>query len=82
MTERIPRPKAHVHTPSRDPLAIRTVVISGLPSLDSKGLWKKIRKYEGAGEVQWPIKCENGAEDASTGSSAHYSLSIGALITS
>lgn len=45
--------------------------------MDSKGLWKKIRKYEGAGEVQWPIKRDNGVEDASTGLSARRSLSIG-----
>ncbi|KAF8483530.1 RNA-binding domain-containing protein [Russula ochroleuca] len=66
IAEGIPRLKAHLHTPSRDPLAIRTVVISGLPPVDSKGLWKKIRKYEGAGEVQWPVKRDDGVEDAST----------------
>ncbi|KAI9465856.1 hypothetical protein BJY52DRAFT_1220576 [Lactarius psammicola] len=60
------RLKSHVPVPSRDPLAIRTAVISGLPSVDSKGLWKKIRKYEGATELQWPVKRDNGLEDAST----------------
>lgn len=60
------RPKSHGPTPSRDPLAIRTVVVSGLPSVDSNGLWKKFRKYEGATELQWPVKLENGLEDAST----------------
>ncbi|KAH8996680.1 hypothetical protein EDB92DRAFT_1933612 [Lactarius akahatsu] len=60
------RPKSHVPTSSRDPLAIRTAVISGLPSVDSKGLWKKFRKYEGAIELQWPVKRDNGLEDAST----------------
>ena len=64
-------------TPLRDPLAIRTVVISGLPPVDSKGLWKKIRKYEGAEEVQWPIKRDNGVEDTPTGSSARPFLHIG-----
>jgi nucleolar protein 4 len=64
------RPKGQGRTPSLDPLAIRTIVVSGLPSLDSKGLWKKFRKYEGAEEVQWPIKRDDGIEDVSTGSSA------------
>jgi nucleolar protein 4 len=67
----IPRSKAHVPNPSGDPLAIRTVVVTGLPLVDSKNLWKKFRKYEGAEEVQWPIKRDDGVEDASTGSSAH-----------
>jgi nucleolar protein 4 len=50
-------------------LAIRTIVISGLPQpIDSKVLWKKIRKYEGAEKVDWPIKNENGDEDSHTGS--------------
>ncbi|KNZ78351.1 hypothetical protein J132_01131 [Termitomyces sp. J132] len=36
----------------QDPLAIRTIVISGLPpSVDSKVLWKKVRKYNGAEKV-------------------------------
>ncbi|CCM04353.1 uncharacterized protein FIBRA_06525 [Fibroporia radiculosa] len=36
----------------RDPLAIRTVVITGLPrTADSKTIWKKIRKLEGAEKV-------------------------------
>ncbi|KAI0295682.1 hypothetical protein BC826DRAFT_908950 [Russula brevipes] len=60
------RHKGHVPTPSRDPLAIRTIVVSGLPPVDSKGLWKKIRKYEGAEELRWPIQRDNGVEDAST----------------
>ena len=64
-------------TPSRDPLAIRTVVISGLPPVDSKSLWKKIRKYDGAEEVQWPIKRDNGVEDSPTGSSVRPFLHIG-----
>ena len=40
--------------------------------MDSKGIWKKIRKYEGAEEVQWPVKRDNGIEDAKTGSSVPY----------
>jgi nucleolar protein 4 len=52
----------------QDPQAIRTIVVSGLPSsIDSKTLWKKIRKYEGAQTVEWPAKAENGVEDSSTG---------------
>ena len=43
------------------------MVVSGLPSVDSKGLWKKFRKCEGATELQWPVKLDNGLEDASTG---------------
>ncbi|KAG6830813.1 hypothetical protein H0H87_006986 [Tephrocybe sp. NHM501043] len=36
-----------------DPSAIRTIVISGLPpSIDSKVLWKKVRKYNGAEKVE------------------------------
>jgi len=58
--QKLPRASTH-----QDPLAIRTIVISGLPlSLDSKVLWKKIRKYEGAEKVDYPIV--NG-EDHSTG---------------
>lgn len=49
--------------------AIRTIVVSGLPSsLDSKTLWKKIRKYKGAETVAWPVKkAESQNEDVSTG---------------
>ncbi|KAG6805853.1 hypothetical protein H0H93_003958, partial [Arthromyces matolae] len=37
----------------QNPSAIRTVVISGLPpSIDSKVLWKKVRKYQGAEKVE------------------------------
>ncbi|KAI9063670.1 RNA-binding domain-containing protein [Trametes sanguinea] len=50
-----------------DPLAIRTVVISGLPdSVDSKPLWKKVRKLKGAEKVEWPVKNESGEEDRSS----------------
>lgn len=63
-----PPKRAAVAGPS-DPLAIRTIVISGLPSgVDSKALWKKVRKYDGAEKVEWPISI-NGSEDASTGTS-------------
>ncbi|CAL1711096.1 unnamed protein product [Somion occarium] len=49
-----------------DPLAIRTIVVSGLPtSIDSKALWKKVRKYKGAEKVDWPIQ-KDGLEDKST----------------
>lgn len=42
-----------------DPLAVRTIVISGLPtSIDSKTLWKKVRKLEGAEKVHWPVEEE------------------------
>ncbi|KAK7035201.1 RNA recognition motif-containing protein [Paramarasmius palmivorus] len=52
----------HQNTP-QDPLAIRTIVVSGLPSsADSKTLWKKFRKYAGAEKVEWPVKSENGEE--------------------
>ncbi|KIJ62304.1 hypothetical protein HYDPIDRAFT_136440 [Hydnomerulius pinastri MD-312] len=51
---------------SNDPLAIRTIIVSGLPpSIDSKALWKKLRKFEGAEKVEWPAKAAGG-EDAST----------------
>lgn len=60
---RPPRP----HGPS-DPLAIRTVVISGLPTgIDSKTLWKKVRKLQGAEKVEWPVKADSGEEDSSVG---------------
>ncbi|KAI0691425.1 hypothetical protein BC835DRAFT_1407246 [Cytidiella melzeri] len=50
----------------KDPLAIRTIVVSGLPpGIDSKALWKKVRKYEGAEKVEWPAKI-NECGDIST----------------
>ncbi|EMD36535.1 hypothetical protein CERSUDRAFT_106374 [Gelatoporia subvermispora B] len=50
----------------RDPLAIRTVVIGGLPSsIDSKAIWKKVRKIKGAEKVEWPVLSEVGSEDQS-----------------
>lgn len=42
------------------------MLISGLPSpLDSKTLWKKIRKCAGAEALTWPVKNANGEEDPS-----------------
>ncbi|TFK50522.1 hypothetical protein OE88DRAFT_1750830 [Heliocybe sulcata] len=59
-----PEPRARPTSTSNDPLAIRTIVISGLPSsIDSKSLWKKIRKFAGAEKVDWPLKKEDGSED-------------------
>ncbi|KAJ7090185.1 hypothetical protein B0H15DRAFT_938853 [Mycena belliarum] len=62
-----PKPRLpRVQTP-HDPLAIRTIIVSGLPSpTDSKTLWKKFRKYPGAEKVDWPTKHEDGAEDLGT----------------
>ncbi|KIK98638.1 hypothetical protein PAXRUDRAFT_823683 [Paxillus rubicundulus Ve08.2h10] len=49
-----------------DPLAIRTIIVSGLPSsIDQKILWKKFRKLSGAEKVEWPAKTPGG-EDPST----------------
>uniref|UniRef100_A0A0W0FWT2 RRM domain-containing protein n=1 Tax=Moniliophthora roreri TaxID=221103 RepID=A0A0W0FWT2_MONRR len=46
---------AHFRAP-QDPLAIRTIVVSGLPSsANSKVLWKKFRKYQGVEKVEWPV---------------------------
>uniref|UniRef100_A0A8H8CJ26 RRM domain-containing protein n=1 Tax=Psilocybe cubensis TaxID=181762 RepID=A0A8H8CJ26_PSICU len=62
-----PRPAHQQPRLPHDPFATRTIVISGLPpGLDSKVLWKKIRKYEGAEKVDWPIKDEEGNEDPTT----------------
>lgn len=65
-----PRPPPRPAQPRNvnDPQAIRTIIVSGLPaSIDSKTLWKKIRKYQGAQAVEWPAKGENSVEDQSTG---------------
>lgn len=54
--------------PPNDPLAIRTLVVSGLPpSIDSKTLWKKMRKYTGAEDVVWPVKVDGQSDDPTTG---------------
>lgn len=48
-----PTPRPSVTKVEKDPNAIRTIVISGLPSsIDSKILWKKVRKYEGAEKLE------------------------------
>ena len=53
---------------AKDPFAIRTVVLSGLPSsIDAKVLWKKVRKQEGAEKVDWPAKLQTGDEDPTQG---------------
>ena len=52
---------------TNDPLAIRTIVVSGLPSsITQKTLWKKLRKLEGAEDVEWPAKTVGG-DDPCTG---------------
>ncbi|KAF9050815.1 hypothetical protein BDZ89DRAFT_1057238, partial [Hymenopellis radicata] len=65
-TESIPakqpkQPPAPRRRAPQDPIAIRTIVVTGLPStIDSKAtLWKKFRKYSGAESVEWPV--DNGA---------------------
>jgi nucleolar protein 4 len=61
------KPK-HMHSAPRDPDAIRTIVVSGLPpGIDSKSLWKKFRKQNGAQNVEWPVKLANEQEDTTTG---------------
>lgn len=63
-----PPPRPQQPKLPHDPLAIRTIVVSGLPpSIDSKVLWKKIRKYNGAEKVEWPIRTATGGQNASTG---------------
>ena len=70
-----PPPRSTHPRPTTDPDAIRTIVISGLPSLvDSKTLWKKFRKYNGAEKLEWPLKNESGEEDQSTGESDYFFL--------
>ena len=67
---RAPHPR-NVH----DPQAIRTIIVSGLPSaIDSKSLWKKIRKYEGAETVEWPAKGDNEKDDPSTGENILFAI--------
>ncbi|KAH0828730.1 hypothetical protein J3R83DRAFT_3142 [Lanmaoa asiatica] len=59
-----------------DPLAIQTIAVSGLPpSINQKTLWKKLRKFEGAENVEWPVKTIGG-EDPST---AHVLFSSSSL---
>ena len=64
------KPKVHKPSAPRDPLAIRTVVVSGLPSgVDAKVLWKKFRKQDGAEKVEWPLPLADGNEDHTSGMS-------------
>ena len=63
-----PRNPRGVGSVPKDPLAIRTVALSGLPpSIDAKVLWKKVRKQEGAEKVDWPVKLQTGEEDPTQG---------------
>ncbi|KAL0581815.1 RNA recognition motif-containing protein [Marasmius crinis-equi] len=57
------QPRPSHPRPPQDSLAIRTIVVSGLPSaVDSKTLWKKFRKCPGAEKVDWPAKAEDAHE--------------------
>ncbi|KAK0488072.1 hypothetical protein EDD18DRAFT_1360030 [Armillaria luteobubalina] len=71
--KQIPTPRPRV---PQNPLAIRTIVVTGLPSsVDSKSLlWKKFRKYKGAESVEWPV--DEGAAHVlfSTPSAAHEAV--------
>lgn len=66
-----PRPKdKRPHPPVNrskitDPLAIRTIFVSGLAeNIDAKTLWKKFRKCNGAEKIsQWPLENESGEKD-------------------
>ncbi|KAJ3767246.1 hypothetical protein FB446DRAFT_339096 [Lentinula raphanica] len=61
----IPTPRPNIPTVINDPLAIRTIVVSGLPAdIDAKTLWKKFRKCEGAEKVDWPVKSSGQADTA------------------
>ena len=61
------KPRGNIST-TKDPLAVRTVVLSGLPSsINAKVLWKKVRKQEGAEKVDWPVKLETGEKDLTQG---------------
>jgi nucleolar protein 4 len=53
------KPKSH------DVNAVRTITITGLPnSVDSKAIWKKVRKQDGAESVVFPVpRDEGGPED-------------------
>jgi nucleolar protein 4 len=67
-------PRVPVAGVPHDPVAIRTIVISGLPtSIDSKVLWKKIRKYRGAEKVEWPVQSELKEEVSSAGAAIYRS---------
>ncbi|KAF7311626.1 Ribosome biogenesis [Mycena kentingensis (nom. inval.)] len=58
------KPKPTRQIVPNDPLAIRTIIVSGIPAgADSKTLWKKFRKSPGAEKVDWPVSVD-GKEDA------------------
>lgn len=62
------RPSKVVRSPvkdkAHDATAVRTIIITGLPTgIDSKVLWKKVRKQEGAETLEFPFKNVDGSED-------------------
>jgi nucleolar protein 4 len=60
-----PNPISPNPTKSKDPDAIRTITITGLPKdIDSKVLWKKVRKQPGAESIKYPAILADGSEDA------------------
>ncbi|KAK1225250.1 RNA recognition motif-containing protein [Marasmius sp. AFHP31] len=62
-TSQAQQPRPSQPRPPQDSVAIRTVVVSGLPdSVDSKTLWKKFRKSTGAEKVDWPAKADENQE--------------------
>ncbi|KAJ3806911.1 hypothetical protein F5876DRAFT_80216 [Lentinula aff. lateritia] len=64
-TKPIPPPRPSYPKATHDPLAIRTIVVSGIPAeIDTKVLWKKFRKCEGAEKVDWPVS--HSSEQADT----------------
>lgn len=70
VSPRKPKNPKGIVTAPKDPLAIRTVVLSGLPSsIGTKVLWKKVRKQEGAEKVDWPAKLQTGEVDTTQGMS-------------
>lgn len=58
------RPREPITKTPHDPLAVRTVIVAGLPTpLDSNTLWKKIRKCAGAETLTYPAKDISGEDD-------------------
>ena len=73
-----PRPSVRASQPRKphDPLAIRTITVTGLPkSINSKSLWKKSRKYDGAEKVEWPVIVD-GSEDLESGGYRCWILAV------